>query len=166
VGSGPPIKEFPNVTSPALTETAAPQEPQSKVRRSRKAIHLSIGLVAVVGLAFATTACTPEAMSRDAIAQHWGGNAKCAEKIAQRESGLQPDAVNRSSGATGLFQLMPLHAKWIKAELGYDFSEMKDPYKNAEAAKLLSDKNYKAYGDGWAPWRLSGRATPGGGCPA
>lgn len=154
------------MTSPALTETAAPQEPQSKVRRSRKAIHLSIGLVAVVGLAFATTACTPEMQAKDAIAQYWGGNAKCAERIAQRESGMQPDAVNRSSGATGLFQLMPLHKTWIKNELGYDFSEMKDPYKNAEAAKLLSDKNYKAYKDGWAPWRLSGRADPGGGCPA
>ena len=154
------------MTSPALTETAAPQESQSKVRRSRKAIHLTIGLLAVVGIAFATTACTPEVMAKDAIADNWGGNAKCAERIAQRESGLKPDAVNRSSGATGLFQLMPLHKTWIKNELGYDFSEMKDPYKNAEAAKRLSDKNYQAYGDGWAPWRLSGKAIRGGGCPA
>jgi hypothetical protein len=154
------------VTSPALTETAAPQESQSKVRRSRKAIHLTIGLLAVVGIAFATTACTPEVMAKDAIADNWGGNAKCAERIAQRESGLKPDAVNRSSGATGLFQLMPLHKTWIKNELGYDFSEMKDPYKNSEAAKRLSDKNYQAYGDGWAPWRLSGKAIRGGGCPA
>lgn len=134
--------------------------------RSRKAINLAVGLVAVVGIAFATTACTPEEIAKDAIAEHWGGNAACAERIAQRESGMQADAVNRSSGATGLFQLMPLHKTWIKSELGYEFSEMKDPYKNAEAAKLLSDKNYKAYGDGWAPWRLSGRAIKGGGCPA
>ena len=154
------------MTSPAHTETAAPTEPQSKVRRSRKAIHLSIGLLAIVGTAFATTACTPEMVAKDAIAQHWGGNAKCAQRIAQRESGMQPSAVNSSSGATGLFQLMPLHKTWIKSELGYDFSEMKDPYKNSEAAKRLSDKNYKAYGDGWAPWRLSGRAIRGGGCPA
>lgn len=154
------------MTSPALTETAAPVEPQSKVRRSRKAIHLSVGLLAIVGIAFATTACTPEMQAKDAIAQSWAGNAACAEKIAKRESGFQAGAVNRSSGATGLFQLMPLHKTWIKDELGYDFSEMKDPYKNAKAAKLLSDKNYKAYKDGWAPWRLSGRATPGGGCPA
>lgn len=154
------------MTSPATTETAAPTEPQSKVRRSRKAIHLTVGLLAIVGIAFATTACTPEMMAKDAISQEWGGNASCAQRIAQRESGLQPDAVNRSSGATGLFQLMPLHRTWIKNELGYDFSEMKDPYKNAEAAKRLSDKNYAAYGDGWAPWRLSGRANPGGGCPA
>ena len=154
------------MTSPAHTETAAPTEPQPSVRRSRKAIHLSIGLVAILGLAFATTACTPETVAKAAIAEHWGGNAKCAERIVQRESGFQADAVNRSSGATGLFQLMPLHKTWIKNELGYDFSEMKDPRKNAEAAKRLSDKNYKAYGDGWAPWRLSGRAIRGGGCPA
>jgi len=154
------------VTSPAHTSTAPASEPQTKVRRSRKAIHLTVGLFAVMTIAFATTACTPEAMAKDAIAQHWGGNAKCAERIAQRESGMQPTAVNSSSGATGLFQLMPLHKTWIKSELGHDWSEMKDPYKNAEAAKRLSDKNYAAYGDGWAPWRLSGRAIRGGGCPA
>ena len=154
------------MTSPAHTETAAPSEPQSKVRRSRKAINLSIGLVAVVGIAFATTACTPELVAKDAIKQAWGRNAACAEKIAQRESGLQADAVNPSSGATGLFQMMPLHKTWIQNELGYSWAEMKDPYKNAEAAALLSYKNYKAYGDGWAPWRLSGRAIRGGGCRA
>ena len=154
------------MTSPALTETAAPAEPQSKVRRSRKAIHLSIGLVAIVGIAFATTACTPEMMAKDAIAEHWGGNAKCAERIAQRESGMQPSAVNSSSGATGLFQLMPLHKTWIKSELGYEFSEMKDPYKNAKVAAGLSHEAWRLYGDGWQPWRMSSKAIPGGGCPA
>lgn len=153
------------MTSPESTETVATTA-TSKVLRSRKAIQLSIALVAVVGIAFATTACTPEVVAKDAIEQNWGRNADCAERIAQRESGLQPDAVNSRSGATGLFQLMPLHKTWIKNELGYDFSEMKDPYKNAEAAALLSAKSYKAYGDGWTPWRLSGKANPGGGCPA
>jgi hypothetical protein len=154
------------VTSPAHTDTAAPEQGPVKVRRSRKAIHRSLGLLAVAGIALATTACTPETIAKEAIAEHWGGNAACAERIVERESRFQADAVNTSSGATGLFQMMPLHKSWIKAELGYEFSEMKDPYKNAEAAKLLSDKNYKAYGDGWAPWRLSGRAIRGGGCPA
>lgn len=154
------------MTSPAHTETAPATAPQSSVRRSRKAIHLTVGLLAIVGIAFATTACTPEMTSKDAISEHWKGYASCAEKIAQRESGLKPTAVNGGSGATGLFQLMPLHKTWIKSELGYDWSEMKDPYKNAAAAKRLSDKNYAAYGDGWAPWRLSGRAIRGGGCPA
>lgn len=156
------------MTSPAhTTATDATSAPQRKVRRSRKAINLSLGLVAIVGLAFSSAACTPEAIAKDAIATYWKGHlTACAEKVVNRESRFQADAVNKSSGATGLFQLMPLHASWIKAELGYDFSEMKDPYKNAHAAKRLSEKNYDAYGDGWAPWRLSGRAIRGGGCPA
>lgn len=155
------------MTSPAHTAAADPTtESATTVRRSRKALNLTFALVAIVGIAFATSACTPEITAKDAIEKYWAGNAACAEKIADRESGLQPTAVNARSGATGLFQLMPLHASWIKSDLGYEFSEMKDPYKNAEAAKRLSDKNYAAYGDGWAPWRLSGRANPGGGCPA
>ena len=104
-------------------------------------------------------------MSQDAIQKYWGGNWECAQRIAERESGLQPDAVNARSGATGLFQLIPSHSSWIKSDLGYDFSEMKDPYKNSEAAKLLSSKSFKANGDGWAPWRVGG-ARPGAGCPA
>ena len=154
------------MTSPAHTDALDTPVPQAKVRRSRKAIHLTVGIFAVIGIGLATTACTPEAVAKDAIADYWGPNAACAQRIAQRESGLQATAVNTSSGATGLFQLMPLHKTWIKAELGFDWSEMKDPYKNSKAAKVLSDKNYKAYGDGWAPWRLSGRAVRGGGCPA
>ncbi|WP_426570783.1 transglycosylase SLT domain-containing protein [Aquihabitans sp. McL0605] len=155
------------MTSPAHTTSADTSVPEKKVRRSRKAISLSIGLVAVVGIAFATTACTPQLVAKDAISQEWGSkNAACAEKIAQRESGLDATAVNTSSGATGLFQLMPLHKAWIKSDLGYDWSEMKDPYKNAEAAKLLSAKSYAAYKDGWAPWRTTGKAIQGGGCPA
>jgi len=155
------------VTSPAPTDASeTTMASPAKVRRSRKAINLSVSLVAIAGLAFATTACTPEQVAKDAIAQHWGKHAACAERVVQRESRFQHDAVNRSSGATGLFQMMPLHSSWIRAELGYQFSEMKDAYKNTEAAKRLSDKNYKAYGDGWAPWRLSGRAIRGGGCPA
>lgn len=155
------------MTSPAHTAAADPTtESATTVRRSRKALNLTFALVAIVGIAFATSACTPEITAKDAIEKYWAGNAACAEKIADRESGLQPTAVNARSGATGLFQLMPLHASWIKSDLGYEFSEMKDPYKNAEAAHLLSYKNYKAYGDGWAPWRLSGKAIRGGGCPA
>ncbi len=154
------------MSSPAHTEAVQSESSQPSVRRSPKRWQLAFSLLAVAGIAFMSTGCTPEQIAKDAIAKHWGGLAPCAERIVDRESNFQSSAVNSSSGATGLFQIMPLHAKWIKAELGYEFSEMKDPAKNARAAKLLSDKNYKAYGDGWAPWRLSGRANPGGGCPA
>ena len=165
--SGPPIQESLIVTSPAATTDVAEATASTRpVRRSRKALKLALVLVAVTGFAFATAACSPEMVAKDAIAKHWGGNASCAERIVARESNFQADAVNSYSGATGLFQMMPLHKSWISKELGYSWSEMKDPYKNAQAAKLLSHKNYVAYGDGWAPWRLSGRAIPGGGCPA
>lgn len=147
-------------TAPVRTES------KGTTRRSRKAVNLAVSAVALMALVATTTACTPEAIAKDAIADHWGSHAACAERIVERESRFQADAVNRRSGATGLFQMMPLHASWIRAELGYDFSEMKDPYKNAEAAKLLSHKNFVAYGDGWAPWRTTGRAIRGGGCPA
>jgi soluble lytic murein transglycosylase-like protein len=149
--------------------TTAPElvsETERPVRRSRKGRNLAFALVSVVAIAFASSACTPELIAKDAIEKYWAHNAACAERIAERESGLDPTAVNPYSGATGLFQLMPLHKTWIKNDLGYDFSQMKDAYKNSEAAKLLSYKNYVAYGDGWAPWRLSGRAIRGGGCPA
>jgi soluble lytic murein transglycosylase-like protein len=153
------------VTSPD-TAPIVRTESQGATRRSRKAMNFTLGALALVALLVTTTGCSPEIIAKDAIAKHWGRNAACAERIVDRESNFQAAAVNSRSGATGLFQMMPLHATWIKAELGYDFSEMKDPYKNAEAAKLLSYKNYKAYGDGWAPWRLTGRAVKGGGCPA
>jgi hypothetical protein len=106
-------------------------------------------------------------VAKDAIKQYWGERlAPCAERVVKRESNYRADAVNPRSGATGLFQLMPQHAKWIKATYGYDFSEMKDPYKNSRVAKGLSEQAYDYWGDGWAPWRLSGRAAPNGGCPA
>lgn len=148
------------------SHTAIELAPKKAVSRSRKAAQFSVALFAVIGIAFTTTACTPEVVARQAIEKHWGKNAACAERIVKRESNYDADAVNRSSGATGLFQMMPLHKTWIKAELGYNFSEMVDPVKNSEAAKRLADKNYKAYGDMWAPWRTTGRAIKGGGCPA
>ncbi|MFN8019195.1 MAG: transglycosylase SLT domain-containing protein [Acidimicrobiales bacterium] len=153
------------MTSPSPATIATSSEASQKVRRSPKAAKFAIALAALVGIAFATTACDPAAVSQDAIQKYWGGNWECAQRIAERESGLQPDAVNARSGATGLFQLMPSHSSWIKSDLGYDFAEMKDPYKNSEAAKLLSSKSFKANGDGWAPWRVGG-ARPGAGCPA
>ena len=166
--SGPPIQEHtPTVTSPVATASLEdPSSPQQVVRKSRKGWRLAIALVAIVGIAFASSACTPKTIAQDAIKRYWGKNASCAERVVQRESNFQADAVNRSSGTTGLFQLHPVHATWIKATYGYSFSEMKDPSKNAKVAKGLSDSAYRYWGDGWQPWRLSGKAIRGGGCPA
>ena len=146
-----------------------PRAPQNEVRRSRFRLRLPFVAVAlaVVAVAGATSACTPEMVAQQAIEQYWGPDlAPCAEKIAQRESNMEADAVNPRSGTTGLFQLHPVHTKWINQTFGYSFSDMKDPFKNAEVAKALSAEAYRMYHDGWQPWRLSGRAIRGGGCPA
>ena len=134
-------------------------------RRSRTGWRMSLGLVAIVALSFSATACT-KMSPHDAVKKYWGSQSACADRIVQRESGYNPDAVNRSSGAKGLFQLMPSHASWIKQKFGYDWSEMNDAEKNAQVAKALSAEAYKYWGDGWQPWRMTGKATPGGGCPA
>jgi soluble lytic murein transglycosylase-like protein len=153
------------VISPDPSTAIDAPAPAAVNRRSRTAWRLSLGLVAVVALSFSATACT-KMSPHDAVKKYWGKNSACADRIVQRESGYNPDAVNRSSGAKGLFQLMPSHAKWIKATFGYDWSEMNDAEKNSQVAKALSSEAYRYWRDGWQPWRLSGRATPGGGCPA
>ncbi|QXC59676.1 lytic transglycosylase domain-containing protein [Aquihabitans sp. G128] len=149
--------------------TAASEDlsvPTTVARRRRTALRVVLPLLALLTVAFATTACSPEETAKDAIAKYWGKNTDCAERIVDRESNFQAGAVNKSSGATGLFQLMPSHAKWIKATYGYEFSEMKDPYKNARVAKGLSNEAFRYWGDGWQPWRIGSGAQRGGGCPA
>jgi len=142
------------------------QVPTTVVRRRRTALKVVLPLLALMTVAFATTACSPEETAKDAIEKYWGKYSDCAERIVDRESRFNASAVNPSSGTTGLFQIHPTHAKWIKATYGYDFSEMKDPYKNSRVAKGLSSEAYKYWGDGWQPWRISGGAQRGGGCPA
>ncbi|MGI8754366.1 MAG: transglycosylase SLT domain-containing protein [Acidimicrobiales bacterium] len=155
------------MSSPATTATLeGVPSLQRTARRSPRVVRVAVSLLAIVGLAFATSACSPEAIAKDAIRKNWSRLSPCAERIVKRESNFQADAVNPSSGTTGLFQIHPTHASWIKATFGYDFSEMKDPYKNAQVARELSNRAYRYWGDGWQPWRLSGRAIRNGGCPA
>ena len=166
---GPPIKEFHSVIRPAPAPATDPttggaQEPEA--RRSRPRWRFALGLLAVLAIAGSASACSPEEVAKLAIKAEWGANAPCAERIVNRESRFQAGAVNPRSGTTGLFQLHPVHAPWIKRTFGYEFAEMKDPVKNAQVAKALSDEAYRMYKDGWQPWRLGGGRVPGGGCPA
>ena len=109
----------------------------------------------------------PTAWAKQAILKHWGSkNAPCAERIVDRESNFQADAINSSSGTVGLFQIHPTHATWIKNKYGYAMSELTNPDKNAEVAAGLSAEAYRYYGDGWQPWRFGGKVIRGGGCPA
>ena len=149
--------------------TATDQDPtvsRSTVPRSRKPVRAIGGLLAVVLIALTFSACNPKVSAKDAIARYWGRHAACAERIVQRESGFQASVRNPSSGTIGLFQLHPTHKAWVKRTYGYDWNELTDPYKNAKVAKGLSEEAYRYYGDGFQPWRMSGRAIRGGGCPA
>jgi hypothetical protein len=155
------------VIDPTTTATdEASASPQPPVRRSRNRWQLAVGLLAIVGVAFASSACTPEAVAKQAIQNHFDRLAPCAERIAKRESNFQADAVNRSSGTVGLFQIHPTHANWVKSRFGYSMEDLKDPNKNAQVAKALQDEAYRYYKDGWQPWRYNGAVAPGGGCPA
>lgn len=62
-----------------------------------------------------------------------------AVSVASCESGLDPNAVNGSSGAAGLFQLMPFHWR--------DRFDPFDPVANARYAFGLSDG-----GTNWGAW--------------
>lgn len=150
-------------------ETALPATPEARRprgRRYRRPARFAAALFVALGMVTSLTSCSPEDVARAAVEQYWGGNSNCAMRIVARESGYRADAVNRSSGARGLFQMMPMHSSWIQAELGYGWGDMFDAGKNSHAAKRLSDKAYQQTGDGWWPWRIGGGARPGGGCPA
>ena len=144
------------------TDTTAP----TRTRRNRRVVSGSLAAMGVGLIALLSTACVPLS-PQDAVRQQWGDRLyPCAARIVQRESRWVPTAVSPGGGNIGLFQINKYHATWIRNELGYSWSELTDATKNAHAAKVLSTKAWRAYGDGWQPWRLDGKARPGGGCPA
>lgn len=61
------------------------------------------------------------------------------------ESRGNPRAVNRVSGAAGIFQLHPVHAQRARA-MGYRWEQMLDPQPNADVASAIWREQ------GWAPW--------------
>jgi soluble lytic murein transglycosylase-like protein len=69
--------------------------------------------------------------SLGAAAQQW------ALRVAKCESGYNPYAVNRSSGASGLFQFLP--STW--AGLPWRSSSPFDPNANAQAAAYLYNRS-------------------------
>lgn len=93
----------------------------------------------------------PPASQIDAmIYSIWGHNQSgdTAECIADRESGDNPYALNASTGAAGLFQLMPF---WWDGNNAYHWKfDPYDAYQNAYHSYLIWQM------DGWQPW--------GGGC--
>lgn len=139
-----------------------PAPASARPRRRRSALTLlGVALAAVVMVA-GVGACTPENRAKQAIAQYWGADTACANRIVYRESRYQAAAVSPTNDY-GLFQLnATANAQWIRNELGYTLQDLKDPYKNSRAARVLYGKAQQMWGDGWKPWRL----RSGSGCPA
>src|SRR5699024_4592368 len=142
-----------NITSP--TDTLS-RETDHETRGSRKRLRTGFAAIALgVTMLVTAAACMPED-PHGAVDHWWGDLAPCAGRIVQRESGWNPDAVSPGGGNIGLFQLNATHATWIRNELGYTWEQLKEPPKNARAAKVLYNKAQAQYGDGWQPWRLNG----------
>jgi hypothetical protein len=79
--------------------------------------------------------------------------------IAGRESNWTPGAANPNTSDRGLWQVnWNAHRGWL-SEMGYDQNDLLDAQKNANAARLLWERN------GWGPWRGSDNSTTNGGGP-
>lgn len=76
---------------------------------------------------------TIQQIIQQAFAPLGGGAVTWAERVAMCESGDNPGAVNRSSGAAGLFQIMP--STW--AGTPYASQSEFDPVANARAAAWI-----------------------------
>ena len=73
----------------------------------------------------------------DAFAPLGAGAQQWALRVAKCESGYNPNAVNRSSGASGLFQFLP--STW--ASLPQHNQSVFDPVANAQAAAVLYQRS-------------------------
>ncbi len=111
-----------------------------------------IGLVLVGALGLA--ACDPggaqasaPSPTQDAINFWFPGVADQATRVAQCESGLDPTAVSPGGGNWGLFQINSVHASQFEAVTGQPWSNVLNPYPNAQYAAWL----YYNSG-GWSPW--------------
>ena len=72
-----------------------------------------------------------------------------ALRIISCESGGDPNAQNRSSGAAGLFQHIPRYWESRVANAGMPGASIFDPIANVAASAYL------AYSDGWGHWAAS-----------
>lgn len=65
--------------------------------------------------------------------------------IARCESTMREGAINRSSGATGLMQIMRLHEPKARA-LGYTWADMTQAEASLRVAHVIWERQ------GWGPW--------------
>lgn len=130
-------------------------------------------LIALIAL-FTLAACTPDELARlDAFVAWYHGQQDtaaaqgrpCAQyagdiafrglpshflEVIDRESNCSPTAVNRSSGALGLTQVMP---SWIGTMCALGIActraELLEPYRNLDAAAYIYDRQGP---DAWVTW--------------
>ena len=68
--------------------------------------------------------------------------------VAYHESGYDPDAVNKDSGAAGVFQWMPQIWPPMSDAAGWKDASVFDPRANIGVAAWAVDQY------GWSPWQL------------
>lgn len=98
----------------------------------------------------------PSSRSGRAVVQQWRPALEAyvwpvetALRVIACESLGDPDAVNPSSGAAGLFQVMPSLHRWRVWRLFGEWRSLLDPWVNIAIAFELWDVG------GWAPWASS-----------
>src|SRR3954463_14325831 len=113
--------------------------------------------VALIGLVFVAAlglnACDMRAQAdgvspaQDAINQAFGPIADQATRVADCESGMDPNAVSPGGGNYGLFQINTVHRQEFEEVTGRPWSDVTDPYANtAYAVRLYNESG------GWGPW--------------
>jgi hypothetical protein len=121
--------------------------------------RLRAGLLGAVFVgALGLTACDPGAqadtpsIAQDAITQSFGPISDQAMRVAQCESSLDPNAVSSGGGNWGLFQINTVHQGSFESVTGHSWSEVLDPYLNAQFAAWLYNQSgsWSAWGCSWA----------------
>jgi hypothetical protein len=107
--------------------------------------RILISAVAGLALVIAASACSAEDVSRSAIQYYFPDQYDKALSVATCESNLNPSAVSPGGGNWGLFQINKIHASLV-ASLGYQWSEMTNPFLNARVARIIYNQS------GWRAW--------------
>lgn len=110
-------------------------------------------IIAITVLALTLGACTPH----QAIWWHFHDlgheTFEKAVRVAECESGLDPEAISPGGGNWGLFQVNTIHRRSgnFEASTGRPWEDVLHPYWNAMYARQLYDAR------GWQPWPICGR---------
>ena len=132
----------------AALEALAAAEDAAKLERLAAAIEAEEARKAEEARRAEEAAATPPAApgSLDEIIQrHFGAAAPTARRIAECESGMNPNAVSPTNDH-GLFQINAVHRGQFEAVTGASWASVYDPELNTMYARYL-------YGQqGWGPW--------------